>query len=135
MTVLKFIQSVLPNASEAFYDRMRLVTNPRHIVAGEVKHWMDLRGQINAATGKINSYRDIRKITMAEGRTTPSLGTLRNYLGEGGDERYERARNELQEWFREFQTVEAMFKEEHKNLLTPDDWIDFRERYNIYMGF
>ena len=135
MTVLKFIQTVLPNASEAFYDRMRLVTEPRHIIAGEVKHWMDLRGQINAVTGKINSYRDIRKITMAEGRTTPSLGTLRNYLGEGGSERYERARNELQEWFREFQYVESMFREEHKWLLTPESWEEFRERYKIFMGY
>jgi len=77
MSVLKFVQSVLPNASEAFYDRMQSVTSVKHMIAGDISHWVDLRSQINASTGKINSYRDIRKICTSEGRVTPSLGTLR----------------------------------------------------------
>ena len=134
MTVATFLRSMLPNASEAFYVRMALETSPRHLIVGDILHWKDLRGQINAATGKINSYRDIRKITTAEGRTVPSLGSLRNYLGSGGERRLEQASTELEEWFRRFGAVTTMFEEEHKDLLTREDWEAFDAQYRLYMG-
>lgn len=121
--------------SADFIKRISGIKEPRYMLAGDIGHWETLRGQINAKTGRINSYRDIRKIVASEGRTVPSLGTLRNYLGEGGITRKGRAQAEWKVWFEEFGTITEFFKDELDYLSDVKQWEEFREVYTLFMGY
>ena len=135
MGITAIIRGALPNASIDFFKRVEAIKQPRYMLAGDIDHWINLRGQINAATGRINSYRDIRKICLAEGATVPSLGTLRNYLGDGGALRHAVAKAEWLTWFEDFGSVTQFFKEELEYLTSKEDWETFREVYLNFMGF
>lgn len=135
VSIIKILKGIFPDTHPAVMERIEAIKQPRWSVGGDIDLWNKLRGQINPNTGRINSYRDIRKITTAMGRKTPSLGTLRNYLGEGGGFRRDCAIAGWKVWFEEFGRVTQMFKEETKFLTTKEEWGEFREIYGVYMGF
>lgn len=135
MSIISLIQKTFPNMSTYALEDIAKLREPRFLMSGDILHWVDLRGQINAKTGRINSYRDIRKITAAEGGKVPSLGTLRNYLGEGGEIRVEIAKAEWRGWFEDFGRVTQWYKEEMEGLTTPAQWKEFRVEYALFMGY
>lgn len=135
MSIMPLIEKIFPNMSGYLKDRIGGIRQPRYMVAGDIDHWINLRGQINAATGRINSYRDIRKITQAEGATVPSLGTLRNYLGKGGEFRRDTAVMEWHRWFEEFGHITYYVKEEMRDITNPEEWESFRATYEMFLGF
>lgn len=135
MSIIPMLKGMFPEMTKDFFSRVSKIGEPRFMVAGDIDHWIGLRGQINAVTGRINSYRDIRKITEAEGRTVPSLGTLRNYLGEGGTARRDIAVADWRRWFEDFGHVTEFFNEELKYLSTMEQWEEFREVYSLFLGY
>lgn len=135
MSIIGAIGNALPNVSRDFMRRVEGIIQPRYSLVGDIGHWETLRGQINSRTGKINSYRDIRKICAAEGGKVPALGTLRNYLGEGGVARKAVAQAEWRVWFEEFGTITNFFEDELKDLTTEEDWEAFRGVYEIFIGY
>lgn len=135
MGIIAIIKNAFPNMSTYVLEDLQKLHQPRFMLAGDIGHWVDLRGQINAATGRINSYRDIRKICAAEKGTVPSLGTLRNYLGEGGAARQGEAKGEWHSWFEDFGRITGYYKDEIAGLTTPDEWEEFRNEYTIFMGY
>lgn len=135
MSIIPLIKGIFPDIGAYVLERLGQIREPRFMMSGDILRWVDLRGQINAKTGRINSYRDIRKICEATGDTVPSLGTLRNYLGEGGKQRIEIAKTEWKVWFEEFGEVTEMFKDEVRGLTTSEEWAKFRDVYKIFMGF
>lgn len=135
MGIINLIKGIFPDMSAYVLEDLAKLREPRFLMSGDILHWNDLRGQINAITGRINSYRDIRKICAAEGATVPSLGTLRNYLGEGGGQRIEIAKAEWKVWFEEFGEVTQWYDDEIKGLTTKEEWVVFREKYRVFMGY
>lgn len=135
MSIMGIIKTTFPDLSTYIVKRMEAIGEPRFMVARDIDHWVNLRGQINPNTGRINSYRDIRKITTAEGRTTPSLGTLRNYLGEGGQLRRDTAVMDWLRWFEDFGHITELNKDEVADLTTPEQWEAFRAEYNMFLGY
>jgi len=65
MSIIPKIKAVFPEMSRDFFKRLETIGEPRFMIAGDIDHWFDLRSQTNALTGRVNSYRDIRKITEA----------------------------------------------------------------------
>ena len=135
MGIIAIVKGIFPDIGAYVLERLEQIRQPRFMMSGDILRWVNLRGQINAKTGRINSYRDIRKICEATGDTIPSLGTLRNYLGEGGKQRIEIAKTEWKAWFEEFGEVTEMFKDEVMGLTTKEEWAIFRGEYNSFMGF
>jgi len=135
MNIMNVIRGTFPDMTNDFFKRLDTLIQPRFLVAGDIDHWIDLRSQINATTGRINSYRDIRKITEAEGRTVPSLGSLRNYLGEGGEMRREIAVADWRRWFEDFGNITEFFGDELENLSSTQQWGAFREVYSLFLGY
>lgn len=135
MGIMAIIKGTFPGMSDYLYKRVGEIMQPRFMIAGDIDHWISLRGQINASTGKINSYRQIRTITEAEGRTVPSLGTLRNYLGEGGQLRRDTAVMDWRRWFEDFGSVTSLNKDEVRDLTTSEEWEVFRAEYNMFLGY
>lgn len=135
MGIVPIIKNLFPNATTDFMRRVKSIGEPRYMIAGDIMHWQDLRAQINPNTGRINSYRDIRKICTAEDKTVPSLGTLRNYLGEGGAFRMDIAKAEWRAWFEDFGHITEFFKEELWALTTPEEWKAFRLEYEAFIGY
>lgn len=135
MSILTLLRGAFPDAPLDFFRRVEAIGTPRFMLAGDIGHWMDLRTQINANTGRINSYRDIRRICEAEGATVPSLGTLRNYLGEGGTARYAEAKGEWLSWFEDFGHITEFFKDDLAGLTTPEEWEEFRAIYESFLGY
>jgi hypothetical protein len=135
MGIMFLIRKMFPDMSTYVLEDLQKIKQPRFMLAGDIGHWVDLRGQVNAVTGKINSYRDIRKICEAEGRTVPSLGSLRNYLGEGGVARQAEAKSEWLSWFEDFGRIAGYYGDEIAGLTTPDEWAEFRNEYTIFMGY
>jgi len=135
MSIIPRIKAIFPEMTTDFFKRLEKIGEPRFMIAGDIDHWFDLRGQINAITGRVNSYRDIRRITEAEGRTVPSLGTLRNYLGEGGVARRDIAVADWRRWFEDFGHITEYFEEELEYLSTHEQWEEFREVYSLFLGY
>lgn len=135
MSIMAIIKGTFPDMSRYLIDRIGGIGQPRYMIAGDIDHWMDLRKQINPSTGRINSYRDIRKIADAEGRAVPSLGTLRNYLGEGGQLRRDTAVMDWRRWFEDFGNITNLAKDEVADLTTPEEWEVFRAEYNMFLGY
>lgn len=135
MSIIAKLKGVFPDMTSDFFKRLETLGEPRYMIAGDIDHWIDLRGQINAVTGRINSYRDIRKITASEGRTVPSLGTLTNYLGGGGELRRDTAVMDWRRWFEDFGHVTEYFEEELEYLSSHAQWQEFREVYSLFMGY
>jgi len=135
MSIIPKIKAVFPEMTRDFFKRLETIGEPRFMIAGDIDHWFDLRSQTNALTGRVNSYRDIRKITEAEGRTVPSLGTLRNYLGEGGVMRRDIAVADWRRWFEDFGRITEYFEDELQYLSTHAQWEDFREVYSLFLGY
>lgn len=135
MSIMGIVRDAFPNMTNDFFRRLDTIVQPRFLIAGDIDHWVTLRSQINAVTGRVNSYRDIRKITLAEGRTVPSLGTLRNYLGEGGQLRRDTAVADWRRWFEDFGHITEYFEEELENLTIRKEWEEFREVYSLFLGY
>lgn len=135
MTIPSFIKAVLPDIGGYLVQDLNAIKSVRSAVPADISHWRDLRKQINPSTGKINSYRAIRKITAAEGRVTPSLGSLRNYLGSGGLVREAESVAKWQEWFKQFGKFTDIYKEETAAFTTKEEWESFRGEYSIFMGW
>ena len=135
MTILDLIKGIFPTMSTYVLEDLAKIRQPRYMMSGDILHWIDLRKQINAVTGRINSYRDIRKICRIEGAAVPSLGTLRNYLGEGGQTRVNIAKAEWRVWFEDFGSVTQWYEDEIKGLTTKEEWAAFREKYRVFMGY
>ena len=135
MGIMLLIKKVFPDMSTYVLDDLQKIKQPRFMLTGDIGHWVNLRKQINAATGRINSYRDIRKICAAEGETVPSLGSLRNYLGEGGVARQAEAKGEWLSWFEDFGRVTGYYKDEMEALTLEGEWESFRSQYTIFMGY
>lgn len=135
MTILGIISKALPELTGYFKGDIAKIRVPRYTLSADILHWQDLRSQINPVTGKINSYRDIRKIVIAEGGKPPSLGGLRNYLGSGGEFRTDLAKAEWKEWFHEFGRLSEAYKDEVRGMTTKEEWEDFRNAYNEFFGY
>lgn len=135
MSILLKLKDAFPNASADFFRRVESIGSPRFMLAGDIGNWIDLRKQINASTGKINSYRDIQRICKAMDSTVPSLGTLRNYLGDGGTARYAQSKGEWLSWFEDFGHITEFFKDELRDLTTPEEWETFRAIYLMFLGY
>lgn len=135
MGIMALVKKVFPDMSGYMIEDLASLKQPRFMLAGDIGHWVDLRKQINATTGLINSYRDIRKICAAEGATVPSLGSLRNYLGEGGVARHAEAKGEWLSWFEDFGRISTYYGDEIPSITTPEEWKEFRNEYTIFMGY
>ena len=135
MTIISMLKAGSPALSSWLKDAVKKIHTPRYMLVGDIGHWKELRGQINAETGKINSYRNIRKICEVEGKTIPSLGTLRNYLGEGGVAREAVAKGEWLAWFEDFGTLMEMNKDEVQETTTKEDWEVFKTEYMMFLGY
>ena len=108
---------------------------PSTFTPGEIKHWAGLRRQVNADTGKPNSYRQIQKIVTAEGMKAPSLGSLRNYLGSGGVQRLNVAQATWRQWFERFGSSVKWIEEGGGWVGSPEQWTEFRKEYSAFMGY
>lgn len=135
MSILGIVKRLFPDTSGYFISDVAGLKTPRYMLSGDILHWQDLRTQINPNTGKINSYRDIRKIVVAEGGKPPSLGSLRNYLGSGGEFRTDIAKTEWKDWFERFGRLTEWYKEEIEGTTTPEEWEDFRLTYTEFFGY
>ena len=135
MSIIAAIKKAFPDVSRDFMRRIEGIHQPQYSLVGDIGYWETLRGQINATTGKINSYRNIRAICEAEGRKVPALGTLRNYLGEGGIARKAVAQAEWRVWFEDFGTITQFFEEELESLSTHEQWEEFRGVYTLFLGY
>lgn len=135
MAIISMLAKGSPALSSWLKDAVKKIHTPRYMLVGDIGHWVELRGQINAVTGKINSYRDIRKICAAEDKTVPSLGTLRNYLGDGGVTRQGIAKAEWLSWFEQFGKLMQMNADEVRETTTIEDWELFSAEYHMFLGY
>lgn len=135
MGIMQVIGRVIPDLSAYFIQDIGKIREPRYMVAGDIDHWIKLREQINPNTGKINSYRNIRRICEVENRTVPSLGTLRNYLGSGGNLRRAEAVGEWRAWFEDFGRISQYYRDEHEMRTSKEEWQEFRTIYETFMGY
>lgn len=135
ISIISMIEKAIPDLSSFFLEDIGHIPAPRFMVGGDIDHWGELYSQINAVTGRTNSYRDIRRICEAEKRVVPSLGTLRNYLGSGGIARRAEAVSEWRVWFEDFGRLSQFYRDEHKDRTTKEQWETFRTLYESFMGY